>query len=667
MRCKCATSVRWSVAALPFFLCCVASFFNPVHATTTVTARSECERTVMLKIEIYSDTEPLSWTDEGLEKMDPETRERVEELMMSHTSYGAGFLAHVAEQWQAEIDSVWNGPTDEQVRNAAEDLGVNEKDRRRATRGLDNELREKLDDHARQMLAAAGGDDACTEINCCKVYFKIDVKVRGEEPTPGYHQIEVMVTDYRSNVRAKDGSLEKNHSGTTGRWAYDPHDAWDASSAHEAGHLMGLDDEYHEGGGHNEGHDHDVMNDSFGWPQSDSIQRILDIAGLACDCCPKEDMVDGLFMRFGSTERSAGDAMLTTNCPVLRQLLDDYQAQLANVAAANINMTDKANLTNRLNQQITNVRAALERCGPPPSENGFLLGMDLTEWCRFTPENMTPVPIPGATDDPKDIPIGGGDDHMLPPTDDSGAPTDDGEDPSDSPASGETSSPVAAGGSVTVTPGDGTDGGATRDDPRQDEGQQEPGTAPPVYLNAKATSTAVEMGAAAGDISGLQIKLYPAGVVDPPLPGGDVVKDENTGADQGPVQGVTGEDGSTRIAVDPAQFGITDVTVEDILVEINIDPTISSVVAPAGTLVPGAEAPDVTLSIGTDDFWVFYLAEKDMSLVVDAGKGIEVNLCGEKKPVGRGSLGLAALPGEATLPGAVISLPLPARNHHDNP
>lgn len=668
------TSIALNRRFLPcLFVCFFALSLSSAHGTTSVVKTAECEREISIKIEIFSDTDPLKWTDEALEKMDQKTRDRLKELMNSHTSYSPAELQKIAAEWQAEIDAVWNGPTDEQVKNAAEDLGVSEADRKDAALGGDNELRKKLDERAREMLDAAGGDAACTEVNCCKIYFKPDVRVRTKEqpPTPGYHQVTVMIKGYRSNVRSKDGKVEHNHGGTSGSWGYDPHSAWDASCAHETGHLMGLDDEYHEGGGNNDGHDHDVMNGSYGWPQSDSIQKILRLGGAECDCCPKDRAVTGMhFERFGSTVRTAGDAVLTNNCPILRQLLADYETQLANVMATNMLMTDKADLVNRLNKSIADVRKALDNCDPPEETLGLygdgtlFLGTDLIEWCRFTPETMTPIPVPNPGDDPNDIPVGGpvttppGGPATTPP----GGPVDTPKtaDPGDKPGvvqppdgGGKPPGGIVVppfGGSITVTPDD-SEGDPTGTAPPE---QEEPGIAPPTYFNVKATSTAVAEGAAASPISGLQIKLYPSDVADPALPGSDVARDAETGSDQGPVQGVTGDNGEVKIAAIPSVLGLGGGKISDMTIEINLDPTVTGVVAPEGTPVPGTSEPDETLKIGGDRFGVYYLpADTANSLV---GNLIEINICGEKKPIGRGSYSLAELPASAAFSGATISL-----------
>lgn len=658
---------------LPALLASVffASPFDVAHGNTIVTATGECERVVTVKIEIYSDQEPLTWTDEELEAMDAETRERITELMESHSSYGEGVLKQIASEWQAEIEKVWNGPTDEQVKDAAEDLGVSEEDRKSASNGGNNELRKQLDDRAREMMAAAGGQETCTEINCCKIFFKSEVKIRGAEPTPGYHQVEVMVTGYRSNVTSKDGKTENNHGGTTGRWAYDPHNAWDASAAHETGHLMGLGDEYHEEGGNNEGHDHDVMTGSYGWPQEDSLQDILGLGGAECDCCPDDERASGLFQRFNSSYQTAGDAMLTNNCPILHQLQADYEAQLANaMGATSISMTDKANLVNRINQRLAKVRKALLDCGDPVTETGglfqtpgLLLGSDLWEWCRFTPEEMTPIPIPGPGDDPRDIPIGGPvttpDDDPRDTDDPRDGPEDDGDDPRDTPtpvgggdAPGSTPGSTPPGGLITVTPGGGGDDPRDTPPPEDDDPSDVP--VPPIYVNVKATSSAVATGATASDISGLQIKLYPTEVANPTLPGTGVPKDADIGAGDGPVQGVTGKDGTVRIAADPTVLGLNGVTPTEMTVDINIDPTVTGVVVPEGTAVPGYDQPDETVSIGADTFSVYYLP--DVVAQKLAGGPVEINICGEKKPVGRGSFSLTVIPAGADLPGATVSL-----------
>ncbi|MCH7806571.1 MAG: S8 family serine peptidase [Proteobacteria bacterium] len=356
--------------------------FNFVFAGTTVTSPEQCVRIVTLKIEIFSDIDPYLWSDSQLDAMDADTREWAEELMSSHTSYGSAALDTIAAEWKAEIKAGWNGPTNEQVEEAAEELGISDEDLEDSARGGDNDLRKKLDDKAREMLKAAGGGDAsCAEVNCCKIYFVVDIKVRADsdDPTEGYDQIEVMTKGYRSNVSRHADGIQSNQKGTTGRWAYDPNNPRDASAAHESGHLMGGDDKYSDNdegvSEPHDGHESDMMGTIAGWPQEDGIGEILKIGGAECDCCPRTFLSDAYAQGYNMAIVFALDAMKGNNCEYLKLALAALERDLRNLQLMKIPMSQKMYMATRLQDMIARVKKVLEDCPPKDATEttGFFL------------------------------------------------------------------------------------------------------------------------------------------------------------------------------------------------------------------------------------------------------------------------------------------------------
>lgn len=181
----------------------------------------------------------------------------------------------------------------------------------------------------------------------------------------------------------------------------------------------------------------------------------------------------------------------------------------------------------------------------------------------------------------------------------------------------------------------------------------ETGTPTPAYVNIKATSSAVSAGKAADNIPGMQIKLVFPDVADPPLPGSDVAgRDTDTGADQEPAQAVTDDEGNAQIPVFPIP-GATP-PAGNIVVEIESDPTATSVIAPLGTPVGQLSEPDKQVKVGNDIFLVYYLPEADAINLVSGP--IETNICLIKEPVGPGTYELAPPLPAAPLPGARLAL-----------
>ncbi len=133
----------------------------------------------------------------------------------------------------------------------------------------------------------------------CPVHLNTSVVVRrGNKPRKGYHHIEIIAdpndddvggtfTSHCDAVGTPDGKTE-----TGGAW--DDHEAKN-TYAHEAGHLMGLEDEYNEGRDANgkrtstpkPGHANDKMATLSGMYQPSGIDAIIMKAGVKCPdhCC----------------------------------------------------------------------------------------------------------------------------------------------------------------------------------------------------------------------------------------------------------------------------------------------------------------------------------------------------------------------------------------------
>jgi hypothetical protein len=138
----------------------------------------------------------------------------------------------------------------------------------------------------------------------CPVKFVSKVVVRkGNKPRKGYHHIEIIAdpndddvggtfTSHCDDVGTPDGKTE-----TSGQW--DDHESKN-TYAHEAGHLMGLDDQYtegHDANGHRKttpkpGHEGDKMATLSGMTLDSSIGTIIMKAGVDCPkkCCNGKTM-----------------------------------------------------------------------------------------------------------------------------------------------------------------------------------------------------------------------------------------------------------------------------------------------------------------------------------------------------------------------------------------
>lgn len=373
------------IAVSAILILAVFSLSGGAFSKTVVTKTGECTREVVVKMQIFSGGP--HWTPEELAPMPEDQRKRLQKLMDNYTSYNEAQLGDIAKEWKAEIENLWNGPTWDQVKGVQDELGISDADLDKVVKkGKGREdIVKKINEHLKKF---GGGNTSCAEINCCKIYFKADIKVRkpGERADPDYHQIRVMKKGWRSSITTHDEGLDGNQKGTSGKLGYDPDNPQDASVGHETGHLMGLDDQYTDAGGTKEGHQHDMMDWSYGFPQEDALDRILKLGGAECDCCPRPD--DDYFVRFNRTFLVAGDAVLTKNCPILRQTLNDLQDQLSNVQQSKASITARATLTARINDQIAKIKKALEDCPKQTPATDYSIG---TEGFPFSGDSLVCV------------------------------------------------------------------------------------------------------------------------------------------------------------------------------------------------------------------------------------------------------------------------------------
>lgn len=97
--------------------------------------------------------------------------------------YGSNATQELADRWKENIENTFNGPTAEQARRVASENGLDTKNS--ADTPIINEL-------AREYLKEAGVPEGCSSVNCCTICFVANVKLRGDEPTSDYHQIEAV-------------------------------------------------------------------------------------------------------------------------------------------------------------------------------------------------------------------------------------------------------------------------------------------------------------------------------------------------------------------------------------------------------------------------------------------------------------------------------------------
>lgn len=338
-------------------------------ASTTVRSSQddECTRTVFLQIEIFTEEEDI--TDGALEAL--------------------------ADIWAKEIDETWNGPTDEEIRQAMDDMNQADRDAGREPQFSEGdievyagnlskhpilqEVRQEIIDKANENKENANGASNCAIVNCCKIYFHTIIETRkpGDDPREGFDQVEVKDSSFRSFVRVAEGGLGANQGGTSGEWAIEV--GQNTAAAHEAGHLMGADDFYSDVEGEDgethseahEGHETDLMANSRGWPKGEHVTEILRIAGAPCDCCVEEGLTDSYMQGFNLTDRFAMDALMGNNCEHLKTAEESLENQLKDLQGYRTTTLAKSNAANQLQSRLDQVRKALEDCDDPETAVGL--------------------------------------------------------------------------------------------------------------------------------------------------------------------------------------------------------------------------------------------------------------------------------------------------------
>ncbi|MDN7134977.1 RHS repeat-associated core domain-containing protein [Pseudidiomarina terrestris] len=130
--------------------------------------------------------------------------------------------------------------------------------------------------------------DGATAANISKISKAISDTWSGSYEIDGKDtQVSVEVTEPSSvgptnNITLTDGPTSDVYSdgnsfvdgSNKGEWRTDGHNISDGTTAHEAGHLMGLDDKY-IGGTPLPGHQNNIMGNKSGTPDSRNIQNII--------------------------------------------------------------------------------------------------------------------------------------------------------------------------------------------------------------------------------------------------------------------------------------------------------------------------------------------------------------------------------------------------------
>ncbi len=356
----------------------------PARAQTAITRAAECEVTIVVPIEIH----------------------------------GRRATPELADRWKKQIEAVWNGPTEEMVKEMAEYVDVLSKDHLLWDR-------DNLNQAYRDFLQSMGVNANCAMVNCCRICIRVDIRIRrpDDAPRPGYHQVEVhaahegkwstagqipVIGEYvgefesewfRSYVHwGAEGSGAPLNGATTGsKWADEPDDpAW----AHEVGHLMGLDDDYTDvkdangkvtGSEPKPGHDgHDLMASSQAWPEEDAFRRILAKKGLDINCCKDPAGVTEVTNKLVLDARNAAAAC---DRDMIQRMILELQAQRANIGKENIVLAVKFELVQSINATLALLEKALLDCPPPTETFTVYTGFDGGIWCNYGDALRIPVTL----------------------------------------------------------------------------------------------------------------------------------------------------------------------------------------------------------------------------------------------------------------------------------
>lgn len=444
--------------------------------------------------------------------------------------HGPNATQELADRWKRNIENLWNGPTNELTSRIA---NANRLDPNNA------QNRERINNLAKEYLRNNGVPGNCSYVNCCNICFRVNIRllsdVIGEEGYENkYHRIEV-VPEYQT--RTVDGrevrewtrsfvmGLNGQGASTTGTWGDDQDGSW-PPEAHEVGHLMGLEDQYHDdAAGHSvthEGHQEDLMANCLGWPWEDAINRILEIAGVSCNCC--DSMIDSFYQRYGRVWRPANDAIITCNLEVLQQALNDLLDQKRNLEGRNVPIT----LRYDIDRLIEKIEQAIRDCGPRDA-----LIIDSGQWCTYWGGEVTvPPTVPPVTVPPTGVPPTG-----VPPE----TPPTTGVPPTVPPVVG----PPVVGPPVVVPPS----GHPVTETPiTVPSGEDKPKEPPTVYVKADKSVLKEGGGEKVSALPGIMIKFSSTKAPDLPVAG---AKKDDKGYSESPIQGVTGPDGQLKLSAKP--------------------------------------------------------------------------------------------------------------------
>ncbi len=279
----------------------------------------------------------------------------------------------MGQKIQKQIEAAWNGPTKE----FAEHIGASSNDVQHVKTSTGLPATFSPGDHDiinglyKAFIGSVGGNPNCATVNCCQICIKVIWRVRlaDDPPTPGFHQIELMPYKgddgkwFRSHVDNLDGMS----SVSGGQWNIE--DVKWPSFAHEVGHLMGLDDQYHDGkdekgdtiGIGEPGHENDIMNHALSWPQEDAFAQILkglkiDISNCCKDPKPVIEVFNSLIRETNITVNS------DCNYDLLDREIAKLQAEKAAIMSDNIPLAVKYDLIRPIDPQIERLKNRQLNC-----------------------------------------------------------------------------------------------------------------------------------------------------------------------------------------------------------------------------------------------------------------------------------------------------------------
>jgi len=165
------------------FLCLLLSLSSSAYSRTVVTQTGPCSFLVTLKIEVW----------------------------------GENASEDVVDQWKENIEGQWNGPSKETIETLAQNAGITEpvdesgtEAEQQAQETANNQAlkdnRDKLNKMYDDMIEDMGLDGSSTQMGCCTIAFVVDIKLRGDEASEGYHQIEAVPSYEEVEV---DGEIQR--------------------------------------------------------------------------------------------------------------------------------------------------------------------------------------------------------------------------------------------------------------------------------------------------------------------------------------------------------------------------------------------------------------------------------------------------------------------------